>query len=127
MATILKMALTAICLCTLVATAFLTMSLLALRPPGASYQQWPMTASVIVAQGVLTLVALWTESPRALRYVAGAGGLAIAALGADAAYRTLSGPDFEGYALVLGSVMAIQGMFTVIAFAEWPALHWRPN
>jgi hypothetical protein len=117
MAVMLKTALAAICLCTLAATAYLSASLLILRPPRANYQQWAMIAGVIVVQGVLTLVALWTASPRYIRYVAAVGGLAIAALGANGVYSTVSGPHFEGYALVLGSGIVVQGLLTLAAFA----------
>jgi hypothetical protein len=53
-----------------------------------------------------------------LRYAAAAGGAAIAALGASSVYSTVSGPHFEGYALVLGAALVLQGLLTVIAFAS---------
>ena len=55
---------------------------------------------------------------KGLRYLAAAGGVVIAALGASSVYRMLSGPHFEGYALVLGSAMVLQGALTIGAFAE---------
>ncbi len=127
MAAMVKTALAAICVFTLLATAYLSASLLILRPPRANYQQWALMASVIVAQGALTLTALWSgskrpwlaEAPgarRRLGYVTAAGGVVLTALGASAVYSTLSGPHFEGYALVLGSAMIVQGLMTVAAF-----------
>jgi hypothetical protein len=116
-----RTALAAICAFTLLATAYLTASLLILRPPRANYQQWTLVAAVILVQGALTLFALRAGSPKGLRYVAAAGGAAIAALGASSAYSTVSGPHFEGYALVLGSMLVIQGLLTLITFAGFPA------
>jgi hypothetical protein len=121
MAAMVRTALAAICAFTLLATAYLTASLLILRPPRANYQQWTLVAAVILVQGALTLFALRAGSPKGLRYVAAAGGAAIAALGASSAYSTVSGPHFEGHALVLGSMMVIQGLLTLITFAGFPA------
>ena len=118
MAAMVKTALAAICVFTLLATGYLSASLFILRPPRANYQQWALVASIIVAQGVLTLAALWLGGTRTLGYVTAAGGVVLAALGASAVYSTLSGSHFEGYALVLGSGMAVQGLLTIGAFAK---------
>ena len=123
-----KAALAAICTFTLLATAYLTASLLILHPARANYQQWAFTASVIAAQGVLTLTALWSGtsirqaiSGRGGRYLVAVGGAIIAALGSSAVYSTLASSHFEGYKLVLGSMLVIQGLLTLIAFAGSPA------
>ena len=121
MAAMLKTALAAICLLTLSATVYLSASLLILQPPRANDPQWALVASAIIAQGALTLGALRPGSPRGLRYAAAAGGAAIAALGASSVYSTVSGPHFEGYALVLGSMLIIQGLLTLITIAGFPA------
>jgi hypothetical protein len=120
MAAMLKTALAAICLLTLSATLYLSAALLILQPPGANYQQWSLVASAIMVQGALTLVATRAGSRRGVRYVAAAGGVAIAALGASSVYSTVSGPHFEGYALVLGSMLVIQGLLTLTTFAGFP-------
>jgi hypothetical protein len=117
MAAMRKTALAAICLLTLSATVYLSASLLILQPPRANYSHWALVASAILVQGALTLVALRAGSSRGLRYAAAAGGAAIAALGASSIYGTVSGPHFEGYALVLGSMLVIQGLLTLITFA----------
>ena len=116
MAAMLKTALAAICLLTLFATVYLSASLLIVQPPRANYPQWALVASAIIVQGALTLVALRAGSSRGLRYAAAAGGAAIAVLGASSVYSTVSGPHFEGYALVLGSMLVIQGLLTLITF-----------
>jgi hypothetical protein len=118
MAAMLKPALAAICLCTLLATAYLTASLLVLLPPRANYQQWSLMAAVIVAQGVVTLVALFVARTAPARYAALVGAFAVAFVGARSVYGTLSGPHFEGYALVLGSALVVQGALTLVAFAR---------
>lgn len=117
MAAMLKTALAAICLLTLSATLYLSASLLILQPPRANYQQWVLMAGVVVVQGAVTLVAMRAGSPRGLRYAAAAGGAAIAASGAASVYSAVSGPHFEGYALVLGSALVVQGLLTLTAFA----------
>ena len=115
-----RTALAAICALTLFATVYLSASLVVLQPPRANYQQWALVASAIIVHGALTLVAMRAGSPRGLRYAAAAGGAAIAALGASSIYSTVSGVHFEGYALVLGSMLAIQGLLTLITFAGSP-------
>src|SRR5258708_25460479 len=108
-----KKAVAAMCVFTLLATAYLTASLLLLRPPRANYQQWALVACVIVVQGTLTLVALYSAGARNVRHLAAAGGFVIAVAGALSISPTLSGPHFEGYALVLGSGMVLQGALTI--------------
>lgn len=110
--------LTAICGLSLLATAYLSASLLILRPPRANYVQWAVIALVIIAQGVLTLIALTTGSPQGLRYTTAAGGVVFAAMGAWWVAGTMSAAHFEGYALVLGSAMAVQGLLTLATFAR---------
>jgi hypothetical protein len=120
MAAMAKTALAAVCIFTWAATVYLSASLIVLRPPRADSQQWALVASAIVVQGALTLVAMRAGSPKGLRYAAAAGGAAIAALGASSIYSTVSGPHFEGYALVLGSMLVIQGLLTLITFGGSP-------
>ena len=112
-----KAALAAICIFTLSATVYLSASLLIFQPPRANYRQSAVIAVAIIVQGALTLVAMRAVSPKGWRYAAAAGGAAIAALGAASIYGTVSGPHFEGYALVLGSMLVIQGLLTLISHA----------
>ena len=121
MAAMVKTALAAICLLTLSATLYLSASLLILQPPRTNYQQWSLVASAIMVQGALTVIAMRVGSRRGLRYAAAAGGAGIAALGASSVDGTVSGPHFEGYALVLGSMLVIQGLLTLVTFAGSPA------
>ena len=102
---------------TVLATGYLSLSLLILRPPRANYYEWIPMATLFLAQGVLTLVAMARGiSHRWIRAALAVGGIAILCVGASWAYATLSGPHFEGYALVLGSALAMQGALTVPTF-----------
>lgn len=127
----LRAALAAICAFTLLATVYLTLSLLILRPPRANYQEWTVMASLFVAQSVLTLLAFAGGSSASwIRWVVLVGGGAIIWAGASWAFATVWGPHFEGYALVLGSVLVLQGALTLVVFARQrplPALlaGWR--
>jgi len=104
---------------TVLATGYLSLSLLILRPPHANYLEWIPMAALFLAQGVLTLVAIARGvSDRWIRGVVVAGGIAILGIGSSWAYATLSGPHFEGYAVVLGSALAVQGLLTALVF--WP-------
>jgi hypothetical protein len=72
-------------------------------------------AAYFVVQSVLTLFMVVGSVRGSLtRRVLIAGGLAIASMGAWWVHATLSGPHFEGFALILGSWVAIQGMRTVL-------------
>ncbi len=114
-----KPALTVACAFTLLATVYLSVSLIVLQPPRANYRQWTFVASVIVLQGVLTLAALHAGGPAGLRYATSAGAVALGWIGASSVYSTMSGPHFEGYALVLGSAMVVQGLLTFGVFLRW--------
>src|SRR5215471_5307235 len=109
-----KTFLTVICSLTLLATVYLSLSLVILHPPRANYQQWFPRAALFLAQGVLTVIAIARGvSGRWFRRVLAAGAIAIILEGGSWVYATLHSPHFEGYALVLGSLLVIQGALTV--------------
>ena len=110
----LKRALTLTCSFTLLATGSLTLSLIVLQPPRANYQTWFLIAPLFIAQGVLTLAVVFGALSGAwARWLALAGSLAVMWMGASWAHATVTGPHFEGYALVLGSVLVAQGALTM--------------
>jgi hypothetical protein len=109
-----RIRLAAACAFTMLAACSLTVSLLLLQPPRANYLQWAAVAAAIVAIGLLTLVALIAPPSLPRRFAAAAGGVVLAALGAWSAYRALSSDHFEGYALVLGTALAVQGLLTAL-------------
>lgn len=113
-----RTALAAICVLTLLATAYLSMSLLVLRPPRANYPVWFTLATLFVAQGALTLAALGTgiASGGPMRSPVLAGGSALAPIGIWMVRQTLASSHFEGYALVLGSMVVVQGALTLLVF-----------
>jgi hypothetical protein len=76
-----KMILTAICVFTVLATGYLSVSLLILQPPHANYPQWFLSAAVFVTQSGLTLIALFAAGRKVLPYVVMIGGVAIAWFG----------------------------------------------
>jgi hypothetical protein len=114
-----KALLAVICPLTLLATAYLSLSLVILHPPRANYVQWFLMAVLFIAQAALTLAAIAgavSVSGGLIRWVLVAGGAAVTFVGALWLRATLSGVHFEGYALVLGSMLVVQGVLTVCAF-----------
>ena len=110
----LKTALTLVCSLTLLATGYLTLSVIVLHPPRANYQAWFLIAPLLIAQSVLTLVVVCGALSGAwARWLVLAGSLAVMWMGASWAHATATGPHFEGYALVLGSVLVVQGALTM--------------
>jgi len=114
MAVMLKTALAAICVLVLLAVGYLTVSVIVLRPPRVNYPAWYATATVVVALSAVTLAAL--SGVTRLAAAAIAGGATLALLGGWMIQQTLASPHFEGYALVLGVMLVLQGAFTVLVF-----------
>jgi len=118
-----RVALAAICIVTLLAVAYLSMSLIVLRPPRANYPVWFALAAIFTAQGVLTLTVLGAGAvPVTVRYAALGGGGVLTAIGAWMIRDSLTSAHFEGYALVLGSMVVVQGALTLAAFLRRPTL-----
>ncbi len=111
------------CLATLAGTGLLSLSVAVLRPPRVNMMAWAVAASLIAAQSGWTLAMLASGAgPRWVRNLTGLGGVALAAAGANWACATMTGPHFEGYALLLGSSMAVQGGLTLWRVAHEPRL-----
>jgi hypothetical protein len=122
-----KTLLAAICLLTLLAVAYLSASVLILRPPRANVGVWLTLASVFIAVGAFTLAALYVESLSApLRYAVLTGGAVVTAVGAWMVRSTLTSVHFEGYQLVLGSMLVVQGALTLAAFVKPRATQLTP-
>jgi hypothetical protein len=113
-----RTALIAVCGFTMLATMYLSVSQLVLQPPRVNLQHWLLNAAAIVATGMLTLAAIVAARSAALRYTVTAAGAGVALLGATAVYGTVSGPHFEGYALVLGAALVVQGALTWITLGR---------
>jgi hypothetical protein len=115
-----RTALAAICTLTLLATAYLSLSLLILRPPRANLGAWFTLAAFLAAQGALTLASLGTiiAARGAVRTAVLAGGAALSVVGVWMVRDTLTSSHFEGYALVLGALLVAQSVVTVAVFAR---------
>jgi hypothetical protein len=109
-----KTALTAVCVLLLLAVGYLSLSLVVLNPPRANFSAWFALAGILIAQTVLTLIALTRpQPPAALRQVVVGGALALAAIAVWRVRATLTGAHFEGYNLVLGALLFVQAALTV--------------
>jgi hypothetical protein len=112
-----KILVAASCALTILAVSYLSFSLLMLRPPRANYTVWFPLAAAILIQSFATLVAV--VSPTAwLRAAVAGGGAALAAIAVWMMRETLTGAHFEGYALLLGAMLLVQGFATLGAFAR---------
>jgi hypothetical protein len=112
------MVLAAVCSFTLLGTIYLSLSLLMLQPPRASFTTWFVMAALFVAQSAVTLAVLAGRASSAvMRRAALAGGAAVAVVGALWIRATVTGPHFEGYAIVLGSAVVAQGALTLLVLS----------
>jgi len=100
------------------ATAYLTVSLVILDPPGADFRAWFAFAAIFVAQSVLTLAAVRMEQPDGLRVPVLAGASCLIILAVWLVRRTLAASHFEGYNLLLGAIVVAQGILTLAVFAR---------
>jgi len=112
-----KAVLAAFSVLTLLAVAYLSFSVILLRPPRANYPVWFAMAAIIGVQSVATLIALAAASGL-LRVATTIGAAVLAAIGVWMIRETVAGPHFEGYALVLGVMLVMQGMLTLATFAR---------
>lgn len=104
-----------LCSFTLFAVAYLSVSVIVLHPPRANYQAWFFMAGLFTAQSALTLAAIAGKARRGwLRGALLVGSVALVAAGAWWVRGTLSASHFEGYAVVLGSLVAVQGALTLL-------------
>jgi hypothetical protein len=113
----LKAALAAVCLFVLIAVGFLSVSVAILRPPRVNYAAWFTVATVVAVQIAVTFVAQATAA-LILRRTAFVGALVVGALGGWMVRDTLTSAHFEGYALVLGSMLLVQAALTIAVFLK---------
>ena len=103
--------LNSLCGFTVAASCWLGVMFVVLHRPG--YERGLGLAAFFIVQGLLTL-ALTTARLQAAwgRLVALAGTAGIVRAGSAAMANTLNGPHFEGYALVIGAALVLQGLLT---------------
>jgi hypothetical protein len=105
----------ALCALTILAVAYLSWSVLLLQPPRANYPTWFTIAAIVATQSTVTVIAIVAAVSR-LRVAATIGAVALAALGVSMVRATLTSAHFEGYALILGTMLVVQGIATVATF-----------
>ena len=115
MAAMLKTALAAMCVLVVLAVGYLSLSVAILHPPRVNYPASIAVALLILAQSGMTLAAIWGLT--SLRPAVIAGGAALVALGGWTIQQTLASAHFEGYALLLGAMLVVQGTLTVVVFS----------
>jgi hypothetical protein len=117
MAAMLKNALAAICILVVLAVAYLTLSVVVLRPPRVNYPAWFATAAVIAVLSAAILGALWrADGRKGASMIASGSGVALALIGAWTIRQTLANAHFEGYALVVGAMLVAQGSLAIARF-----------
>ena len=118
----------AVAFCTLLAACWLTVMSLVLRHPG--YERQAIVFALFIAQSAVTLAALMpgavTPTAGWIRPVVllGAVGILYSGWMTVAEQMSRSGIDpaqpqalhFEGYALLIGLALAVQGILTFVAF-----------
>lgn len=114
-----KTALTAMCVLLLLATGYLSLSLIVLNPPRANFLVWFTLAAIFTIQSVLTLAAVRMERPPAgLRLAVAAGACLLVGIAIWRVGATLNSSHFEGYNLLLGAMLVVQGALTIGAFVR---------
>jgi len=114
-----RRALLALCAATVLASTYLSLSMFILRPPRANYSVWTIEAALFAVQGALTIAALvrggspstWS---RAL-LIAGSVVLVVVGVSALSAAAT---SHFEGYGVLLGAMLTMQGVLTIEHFVR---------
>jgi len=100
------------CAVLLLATGYLSLSLIVLNPPRANLPLWFTMAAVFIVQSVLTLVAIARRRPTA-RWVVGGGACILIGIAIWQVRATLNSTHFDGYNLLLAAMLAIQGGLTL--------------
>lgn len=75
-------------------------------------------ASCIVIQGLVTLFWLVRDGGRIFRALILAGAAGVVLLGASAVQRILAAPHFEGFVLVIGSALVLEGVLAFVAVLQ---------
>ena len=106
-----KAALAAVCVCTAAAGCWLGVMEMVLRHPG--FPQRIVIAALIAVQSVLTLIVISGSSHRLWRTLIATGACGFLTLGSLAIMRNVTGPHFEGFAVVIGLALIVQALLTL--------------
>jgi hypothetical protein len=103
-----------ILLCLFVAAAGIWLAVMenVLKHPG--YAGRSTIAACIVVQGLATLLFLVFNGRAVFRGLVAAGAIGIVLLGASAVGRILRAPHFEGFVLLIGLTLMLEGLLTVM-------------
>ena len=106
--------LSGLCLLTVAASAWLGLMFVVLQRPG--FERGVVMSGLFVLQSLLALAVVnrWV-SGRAWAFPALAGAAGLIWAGTRAVLANLSGSHFEGYALVIGFLLTLQGILTLLA------------
>ncbi len=104
--------LTAICALTIAASAWLGVMFVVLHRPG--WERGALVAALFAVQSLLAFAATnrWLADFW-WRLITSAGAIALAWTGAAAVISNLNSSHFEGYALVIGVLLTVQGLLTL--------------
>ncbi|HEX4750199.1 MAG TPA: hypothetical protein VH302_11710 [Bryobacteraceae bacterium] len=78
----------------------------------SGYRQRILIDALLALQSAATITLSFAAKPRLLRYAVLLGALGVSYVGAAAVYRILEAPHFEGFVLVIGGGLVVQGMLT---------------
>lgn len=107
-----RASLTWMCVATTVAGAWLAVMENLLRHPG--FVGRSAIAACIVVQGIATVLFLMLHGRSVFRVLVMAGALGITVLGAAAVIRILNAPHFEGFVLLIGAALVVQGLLALV-------------
>lgn len=115
-----RVALAALCCATAAASAWLVTMYFVLQHP--RYLEHAAIASLFILESALTVAAL-SGAVRApwFRFVVLAGALGITWAGGAAIFSIVTGSHFEGFAVIIGVGLFVQGVLTLWQFATPPA------
>jgi len=101
-----------VCCVTIAASAWLATMALALHRAG--YQALAGLAVLFILQSLLTIGAVTRRlAGLGVRVVLTAGAIGILVAGERAVAANLTGPHFEGYAVIIGAALILQGVLTL--------------
>jgi hypothetical protein len=73
-----------------------------------------LLALIVVAQSAVTIGAVMTSARSWMRLALSIGGALLVAVGTMILHEALSRSHFEGYALVVGTLVVVQGVLTIV-------------
>lgn len=84
----------------------------------AGYAGRTAIATCIATQGLATLLLLLLDCRSVFRALVLTGAVGVAILGAAAIQRILAAPHFEGFVLLIGFALIVQGLLTLVVLSQ---------